>query len=187
MPENCFHCGQAIEKERISFDEKVFCCTGCKSVYEILNLNNLTDFYELNKRSGIRPEENSTQFDYLDTPEIFEKVTHFSEGNTSLVNLKIPVIHCSSCIWLLESLHTLNKNINYSQVNFTRKTVQISFNHEKLKLSELAKFLTDLGYKPVVNLETADQKEEKYDKSLLLLHRLFFIRHPDIFSRRGMA
>ncbi len=168
MPENCFHCGQAIEKERISFDEKVFCCTGCKSVYEILNLNNLTDFYELNKRSGIRPEENSTQFDYLDTPEIFEKVTHFSEGQTSLVNFKIPVIHCSSCIWLLESLHTLNKNINYSQVNFTRKTVQISFNHEKLKLSELAKFLTDLGYKPVINLETADQKEEKYDKSLLL-------------------
>ncbi|AYO56783.1 heavy metal translocating P-type ATPase [Chryseobacterium sp. 6424] len=169
MPENCFHCGQTIDKERISFDEKVFCCTGCKSVYEILNLNNLGDFYELNKRSGIRPDDgNNTQFDYLDTPEIFDKVTNFSEGNTSLVNFKIPVIHCSSCIWLLESLHTLNKNINYSQVNFTRKTVQISFNHHELKLSELAKFLTDLGYKPVINLETADQKEERFDRSLIL-------------------
>lgn len=169
MPENCFHCGQTIDKERISFDEKVFCCAGCKSVYEILNLNNLGDFYELNKRSGIRPDDGSnTQFDYLDTPEIFEKVTNFSEGNTSLVNFKIPVIHCSSCIWLLESLHTLNKNINYSQVNFTRKTVQISFNHHELKLSKLAKFLTDLGYKPVINLETADQKEERFDRSLIL-------------------
>lgn len=169
MPENCFHCGQTIDKERISFDEKVFCCTGCKSVYEILNLNNLGDFYELNKRSGIRPDDgNNTQFDYLDTPEIFEKVTNFSEGNTSLVNFKIPVIHCSSCIWLLESLHTLNKNINYSQVNFTRKTVQISFNHHELKLSKLAKFLTDLGYKPVINLETADQNEERFDRSLIL-------------------
>lgn len=169
MPENCFHCGQTIDKERISFDEKVFCCAGCKSVYEILNLNNLGDFYELNKRSGIRPDDGSnTQFDYLDTPEIFDKVTNFSEGNTSLVNFKIPVIHCSSCIWLLESLHTLNKNINYSQVNFTRKTVQISFNHHELKLSKLAKFLTDLGYKPVINLETADQKEERFDRSLIL-------------------
>lgn len=166
--ENCFHCGQPADKEKIAFDSKVFCCNGCKSVYEILNLNNLGNFYELNKNSGIRPDENLSQFDYLDTPEVFEKVTDFSEGNTTLVNFKIPVIHCSSCIWLLESLQTLNPHIKFSQVNFTRKTLQVSFNHHELKLSELAKFLTNLGYKPIVNLETAERKEEKYDKSLLI-------------------
>src|SRR5690606_14832392 len=169
MSENCFHCGQNIIKERIPFDDKVFCCAGCKSVFEILNANDLGTFYELNKRSGIRPDgAQNSQFDYLDTPEIFDKVTDFSEGTTTLVNFKIPVIHCSSCIWLLESLHTLNSNIHYSQVNFTRKTVQISFNSEELKLSELAKFLTNLGYKPVITLESAERKEETYDRSLLL-------------------
>ena len=169
MSENCFHCGQTIDKERINFDEKSFCCNGCKSVYEILNMNDLGNFYELNKSSGIRPNaDNASQFDYLDTPEIFTKVTDFSEGNTTLVTFKIPVIHCSSCIWLLESLQTLNKNINYSQVNFTRKNVQISFNHSELKLSELAKFLMNLGYKPVINLETADKKEETFDKTLIV-------------------
>lgn len=168
VSENCFHCGQGIEKERISFDEKIFCCTGCKSVYEILNTNNLSNFYELNKKAGIRPEENSSQFDYLDTKEIFDRVTDFSEGNTSLVTFRIPVIHCSSCIWLLESLHTLHKDIHYSQVNFTRKTLQVSFNHNELKLSELAKFLTNLGYKPAINLETVDKNEDTLDKSLLI-------------------
>ena len=138
-------------------------------MYEILNMNDLGNFYELNKSSGIRPNaDNASQFDYLDTPEIFTKVTDFSEGNTTLVTFKIPVIHCSSCIWLLESLQTLNKNINYSQVNFTRKNVQISFNHSELKLSELAKFLMNLGYKPVINLETADKKEETFDKTLIV-------------------
>ena len=166
--ENCFHCGQKFDKENILFDEKNFCCNGCKSVYEILNMNNLGNFYALNKQSGIRPDDNISQYDYLDTPEIFERITDFSEGNTSLVTFKIPVIHCSSCIWLLESLHTFNKNINYSQVHFTRKTLQISFNHHELKLSELAKFLTNLGYKPVINLETADKKEENFDKTLLI-------------------
>ncbi|MBW7675106.1 heavy metal translocating P-type ATPase [Chryseobacterium chendengshani] len=169
MSENCFHCGQDIEKERIPFDDKIFCCNGCKSVYEILNINNLSNFYELNKRAGIRPsDENSSQFDYLDTPEIFEKITDFSEGNTSLVTFKIPVIHCSSCIWLLESLHTLHQDIKYSQVNFTRKTLQVSFNHNDLKLSELAKFLTNLGYKPAISLETAEKNEDHLDKSLLI-------------------
>lgn len=168
MSENCFHCGQPIDKERINFDSKAFCCNGCKSVYEILNLNNLGNFYELNKNSGIRPDENSTQFDYLDTPEIFDRITDFSEGNTTLVTFKIPVIHCSSCIWLLESLNTLNPNIKFSQVHFTKKTLQISFNHNELKLSELAKFLTHLGYKPVISLETADKVEHQLDKSLLI-------------------
>ena len=134
--EKCFHCGQPFEKERITLNNKEFCCNGCKSVYEILNLNNLEDFYQFNKQSGIRPDENTSQFDYLDTPEIFNKITDFSEGGTSLVTFKIPVIHCSSCIWLLESVHTLNPAIKYTHVNFTRKTVQISFKHEELKLSE---------------------------------------------------
>ena len=166
--ESCYHCGQPIEKERVTFDEKVFCCHGCKSVYEILNLNHLTNFYELNKKSGIRPDDNTSQFDYLDTPEIFDKITDFSDENTTLVTFKIPVIHCSSCIWLLESLHTLNSGIRYSQVNFTKKTLQVTFNHNELKLSGLAKFLSELGYKPVINLETADRKEENLDKSLLI-------------------
>lgn len=169
MIENCFHCGLDIQKIRIPFDEKIFCCNGCRSVYEILNINNLTNFYELNKKAGIRPsDENTSQFDYLDTPEIFDRITDFSEGNTSLVTFKIPVIHCSSCIWLLESLHILNKGVKYSQVNFTRKTVKVSFNHNNLKLSELAKFLTNLGYRPAITLETADKNEDHLDKSLLV-------------------
>ncbi len=167
MSQNCFHCGQPTEKEEILFDDKLFCCTGCKSVYEILNINNLSNFYELNRNAGTKPDSNVSQFDYLDTPEIFDRITDFSEGSFTLVTFKIPVIHCSSCIWLLESLHTLNQDIRYSQVNFTRKTVQMSFNQENLKLSELAKFLTNLGYKPVINLETADKTEEKTDVSLI--------------------
>ena len=168
MAENCFHCGQEIQKDRISFDEKEFCCNGCKSVYEILNANNLGNFYELNKNSGVRPDEISTQFDYLDTPQVFEKVVDFSEGNTTVVTFKIPVIHCSSCIWLLESLHDLNKNIKYSQVNFTKKTLQVSFNQIELPLSDLAKFLTNLGYKPVISLETAEKSEAPVDRSLII-------------------
>lgn len=168
MKESCFHCGQEIQKEKILFEEKLFCCNGCQSVFEILSLNNLGNFYELNKSSGIRPDENTAQFDYLDTPEIFDRLVDFSEGATTLITFKIPVIHCSSCIWLLESLQDLNKNIKYAQVNFTRKTLQVSFNQEELPLSELAKFLTHLGYKPVISMETSERKEVPVDRSLVV-------------------
>lgn len=169
MSEICFHCGQEIEKERILFDEKVFCCNGCKSVYEILSLNKMGNFYDLNKKAGVRPStEGTQQFDYLDTPEVFGKVVDFSEGNSTLVTFKIPVMHCSSCIWLLESLSKLNAGIRYSQANFTQKTLQVSFNHNVLKLSELAHFLADLGYKPVINLETTEKKVIQGDRDLII-------------------
>lgn len=169
MEEKCFHCGQTAEKEKISFDNKIFCCNGCKSVYEILNINNLGNFYELNKNAGIKPNDGeNSEYDYLDTPEIFDTVVDFSEGETTLVTFKIPVIHCSSCIWLLESLHTLNPDIKYSQVNFTRKTVQINFKQKEFPLSKLASFLKNLGYEPVINLESAEKKEISLDKTLII-------------------
>lgn len=168
MTSNCYHCGLPADQAPLIFDEKTFCCTGCKSVYEILHLNRLDNFYKLNKSAGTRPEGNAQQFDYLDTPEIFERVVDFSEGGTTVVTFKIPVIHCSSCIWLLESLHTLHPAIRFSQVHFTKKTLQVSFKEQQLRLSELAIFLMNLGYKPVITLETAGKPEQKLDKSLLI-------------------
>lgn len=168
MNEICFHCGQNIEDVRIEFDGKIFCCHGCKTVYEILNQNNLENYYELNEKAGIKPEKNQNHFDFLDTLQIFNKIIDYSENGTTLVTFKIPVIHCSSCVWLLESLKDINKNIIYSTVNFTTKTVQIAYKSDSYKLSGLAYFLTDLGYKPIINLETAEKKPEKVDQTLII-------------------
>ncbi|MBA5628672.1 heavy metal translocating P-type ATPase [Moheibacter lacus] len=169
MAESCFHCGQKIEDEDIHFDQKNFCCVGCKTVYEILNLNGLENFYAMNRDAGIRPDDKANRhFDFLDTPEIFEKVVDFSEDGVTLVKFHIPVIHCTSCVWLLESLHEIHPEIIYSTVNFSKKDLQISYRSENVKLSEIAKFVTQLGYKPSINLQTFDKTESKRDNGLLL-------------------
>jgi P-type Cu+ transporter len=167
MLQNCYHCGQNCDSSPILFDKKLFCCTGCKSVYEILNINNLSNFYALNKVPGIRPEELSTDFSYLDTPEVFEKVVDFSEQGTSVVTFYVPVIHCSSCVWLLESLSDINPNIIYSQTNFAKKSLQITFKNKLLPLSELAQFITNLGYQPKITLDNLEKKEITNNKILI--------------------
>lgn len=169
MKEGCFHCGQTIETEEIFFDQKHFCCAGCKTVYEILNLNGLENFYSMNSDAGVRPDaKENHHFQFLDTPEIFDKVVDFSDDGITLVTFHIPVIHCTSCVWLLESLNDINPNIIYSNVNFTQKNVQISFRSDELKLSEIARLLTQLGYKPTLNLESLDKKSSKQDRTLIL-------------------
>lgn len=169
MTESCFHCGQKIETEQIFFDEKRFCCTGCKTVYEILNTTGLENFYSMNPEAGVRPDaKENHHFEFLDTPEIFDKVVDFSDDGVTLVNFHIPVIHCTSCVWLLESLHEVNSSIIYSNVNFTQKNVQISFRSNELKLSEVARLLTQLGYKPTLNLQTLDKEKSKQDRTIIM-------------------
>ncbi len=169
MAESCFHCGQNLETEDIYFDQKHFCCVGCKTVYEILNQNGLENFYAMNRDAGVRPDDKANRhFDFLDTTEIFEKVVDFSDDGVTVVQFHIPVIHCTSCVWLLESLHEIHPEIIYSTVNFSKKDIQISYRNETLKLSEVAKLLTQLGYKPSINLRSIDKTETKTDRSLLL-------------------
>lgn len=171
MSNVCFHCNQLLEAEQVIFDEKKFCCLGCKTVYEILNNTGLEDFYQMNDEAGVRPDaKDNHHFDFLDTPEIFDKIVDFSEDGITVVSFYIPVIHCTSCVWLLESLNTINPNIIYSQVNFSKKQIQLSFRHENFQLSELARLLTQLGYKPAVSLQSLDKTEQK--QSRLLLYKL---------------
>lgn len=165
----CYHCGQDNPRNVINFDEKLFCCVGCKSVYEILNTDSLKSYYEFNKTPGTRPDDkNLEQFNSLDTEEIFNSLIDFSEKDLTLITFKIPVIHCSSCVWVLESLNKINPKITNSSVNFTKKTVQITFKHQELPLSELAKFLTRLGYKPVISSENTKNQSTKTNSNLII-------------------
>ncbi len=166
----CYHCGRKCEENICTIGEKNFCCNGCKTVYEILNENELSDFYKLNKSPGVTPDKkNLYQFNFLDTEEVFNKIIDFSDGDHTVVTFFIPVIHCTSCIWLLESLSKINEHVTQCAVNFTQKTVTITYKSRAYPLSELAKFLTELGYKPVISLETSEKKKKNYiDRRLLV-------------------
>jgi P-type Cu+ transporter len=119
---NCFHCGLDIPKnEKIIFQEKPFCCNGCKTVYEIFSQNDLTSYYDFEKSPGTTPLEIKGKYDFLDNSTIVGKLLDFQENNTEIVSLQIPNIHCSSCIWILENLNRLDKGVSFSQVNFPEK------------------------------------------------------------------
>ena len=47
MKQSCFHCSDEIIGKEIKFDDKVFCCNGCKSVYQLLSSNSLDSFYSI--------------------------------------------------------------------------------------------------------------------------------------------
>ena len=165
--QNCFHCGLDIIKvDKIVFEGKDFCCNGCKTVYEIFSLNDMSCYYDFEKSPGATPLDLKGKYDFLDNESIVSKLLEFQEDTTSIVSLNIPHIHCSSCIWILENLQRLQKGINTSQVNFPEKKVRIIYNPELVSLKEIVNLLSSIGYEPYISLENYETGKNKIDRSL---------------------
>ena len=164
----CYHCGQRCEEE-LWLDEKPFCCQGCKTVYEILSENQLCEYYNLDANPGWQLKSSDQQsWLYLDEKDIRKKILDFDSDNFSKVTFYIPSIHCVSCIWLLENLHKIEKDISHTEVNFVQKKVSIDFNPLKVKLSRIAGLLGSLGYIPKISLDAGETMKPGPDRSLVL-------------------
>ncbi len=166
----CYHCGGTCE-ERLVYQDKNFCCQGCKTVFEILLANDLCDYYSFDQNPGLSLKTTDDEsYAFLDEKNIRRKVVSFDIENFTRVEFYIPAIHCVSCIWLLENLQRIRKGILKSEVNFARKTVKVHFTTSEVKLSEVARLLSSLGYAPKINLENeADAASQvKYDNTLVI-------------------
>ena len=165
--QNCFHCGiEIIKEDEIIFDHKNFCCNGCKTVYEIFSLNDLTCYYDFEKSPGATPQDINGKYDFLDNESIVSKLLEFQENSTAIISLNIPHIHCSSCIWILENLQRLQKGVSTSQVNFPEKRVRITFNPEVVSIKTIVYLLSSIGYEPYISLENYEMGSNDVDRSL---------------------
>jgi Cu+-exporting ATPase len=165
--DNCFHCGnEIVKKDEIIFDEKSFCCNGCKTVYEIFSQNDMSCYYDFQAAPGATPLDIKGKYDFLENQEIVNKLLEFQEDTTSIISLYIPHIHCSSCIWILENLQKLDGGIVISQVNFGEKKVRINFNASTTSLKKIVDMLCSIGYEPYISLENYDEVKTNVDRSL---------------------
>ena len=142
-------------------DSKPFCCQGCKQVYLLLNENNLCSYYDFDKNPGIKAKGKfiSDRFAYLDDESTTQKIIQYSSGTQTNVTFRLPQMHCSSCVYLLENLHRIDPGIIKSQTNFQRKDVFIVFNPQLISLRKVVELLAFIGYEPDISLKDATKKE----------------------------
>lgn len=186
----CYHCGDDYTGAIIEFDGKDFCCNGCKTVYEIFTSNDLSYYYDIQSAAGATPKAIEGKFNFLEDAAIVERLTEFNAGELQIVNLFVPHIHCSSCIWVLENLNKLNPCITNSQVDFPKKMLRISYTKD-VSLKELALLLSHIGYEPSISLDDFDNKKtKKIDNSLIYklgvagfaFGNVMFLSFPDYFD-----
>ncbi|EDP70253.1 Cu(I)-translocating P-type ATPase [Flavobacteriales bacterium ALC-1] len=186
----CFHCGDDCNNHIVSFQDKSFCCNGCKTVFEIFNENDLTCYYDLQNSPGAIPKEIEGKYDFLSQENIIEKLTEFRSDTIEIVTLYIPHIHCSSCIWILENLNKLNPNISDSQVNFGEKTVRVTYNSTETDLKSVVLLLSSIGYEPYISLDDFKSGKKHINRTLIYklgvagfaFGNIMFLSFPEYFE-----
>ena len=145
------------------FDDKPFCCTGCRTVYQLLSDNDACDYYQIDNAPGLKniSAEIGNKFAYLDNEKIKSELLEFSDGGISKVRFFIPSIHCSSCIWLLENLNRFNEGIVQATVNFVKKEINITYREEKISLRQLVELMSSINYAPQISLDDLEKKSKK--------------------------
>ena len=115
----------------------------------------------MDKSHGIKENGKFTseRFDYLDDELTIDKLVQFKSDNQVNVVFKLPQIHCSSCIFLLENLHKINDGIITSQTNFQKKEVFIAYDPHLTSLQKVVELLAFIGYEPAISLNDIEKKK----------------------------
>lgn len=161
----CAHCGEPVPSIALqgNDNEPMFCCAGCRSVYELLQSHQMCDYYTLSDRAGVSQQalrNTETEYIVLDKPEVAQKFTEWKIGGTARMRFQIPTMHCSSCVWLLDQLHRFDPGIRSSSVDFVAKAVAVEFDIEQIPASQVAWLLHRLGYEPLLRVEGGEGVRE---------------------------
>lgn len=169
----CFHCGSDFDSIIVNYQEHKFCCEGCKNVYQILDQNNLNEYYSIAYRPGSKQNPNNlSQLDYLDDVTVEDRLVDFKDEEKTRLSFYIPGIHCASCIWLLENMQKINPAILQSEVNFTKKTLTVIYKNKEITLKQLTILLHNIGYEPEITLDSLSNKKQKNQVDRQFIYKL---------------
>lgn len=158
----CYHCGDSCPGSTIQVEDKVFCCEGCKMVFEILQEKDLCKYYDIQQTPGISLKgRRQEQYAYLDDSEVIAKLVDYSDGVKTRARFHLPNIHCASCIWLLENLYKLLPGVVSSKVNFPKKEIQVVFEESQTSLRSVVEILDSIGYAPAISLNDLESAPKR--------------------------
>lgn len=170
LEKTCTHCGDTCDSDAIRNKDVIFCCSGCRMVYALLQDNGMGDYYRFDVNPGYSQKNNiDRSFDYLDNEKIIKSLLQFNEAGISKVSFLLPQIQCSACLWLLEHLSKFDKGIIKSSVNFHSKKATITFKDDDISLRSVVELLSKIGYEPTINYDQLDDDIStiKTDKTLI--------------------
>ena len=145
----CLHCATPLGVATATGDHGDFCCRGCAIVYRILHEEGLARFYRFRRGRGVPAthvrahDTSSLHAPYLETLD--ESQNKLGEGETFSRTLSIQGLHCSACVWLVNTLFHRQHNAEHIDVNVARGEIHVTAGHS-FSFRDFAAELARFGY-----------------------------------------
>jgi len=152
VKESCAHCGLPVPPALMTDAVNNFCCSGCETVYELLQGAGLANYYsfraELGEEGRPAPDVPGSTGGELDSPA-FQKLycRELPSGGVE-TELLLSGVHCAACVWLVERLPKLEPGVRSARLDMGRSLLELEWDPEVVKLGEVARTLTKMGYAP---------------------------------------
>ena len=182
----CDLCGLTAHQGNITAEFKgqtyVFCCMGCRQVFNILleatdsgdpEKFRETDLFKQCQEKGIIPKSEAElavspyrgQSDtaaslVADRPDAISPTSDASFDALPL-NLKISNMWCPACAWLIDQSLQKSKGIISSRCNFSTDRIQVKYNPTRTSPDQIIQSISKLGYSAAVPEASRDTIERK--------------------------
>lgn len=169
----CLHCGQLSDCLASDDAEQVFCCSGCRSAYDLIHGWGLDEFYAL--REQLRPASasavasGSDRYIQFDEPAFLGKsVPRVHPDGTCSVELAVSGLHCAACAWLIENVTASTPGWLSARVRMSDHSIRLLFDPQRTKLSEIAQLMGRMGYQLTPLDRSRDKHIQQESKRLLV-------------------
>ena len=157
---HCAHCGTPVRRDAAAwYQEQPYCCHGCLGVARLVRENGWDRFYE--KREGWSPSPEASADTRAFDDESWQQ-TAVRQGDAGIleVDLQVDGIRCAACTFLVERAVGSLDGVTDCQVSYGNGVARISWDPAKLKLGDIARRMTEVGYRPLLSKRTSSANRE---------------------------
>ncbi len=176
----CYHCGEQVPAGVdfgivIADQFRPMCCPGCRAVAGLISASGLENFYQQRTTYNDRPSERDPdvleQYLIYDDPALSTTFTETSADGEVTAKLLLGGISCAACTWLIEQTMGRLPGVSKALVNLQQNRLDIRFQPDRIKLSEIFAQVDALGYRGRP-FHTSTQRQQVADEYRLELRRL---------------
>ena len=169
----CIHCSQPTDALASVDPQQVFCCSGCRSAYELIHGWGLDEFYAL--REQLRPASASAvvagpdRYVQFDEPEFLGRsAPQVQADGTCSAELAVAGLHCAACAWLIENVSASTPGWLSARVRMSDHSIRLVFDPKQTKLSSIAQLMGRMGYQLSPLDRSRDEHIKQESKRLLV-------------------
>ena len=169
----CAHCGLEVPARLIrEGDEHQFCCSGCRSVYGLLNELGMDSYYQLLESQGAQgrpPTISGRGFEDFDALPFIERHGQDTASGGKRIKIYLEGVHCAACVWLVEELPRVVDGLRSVRLNLATAVAEVEWDPAEVRLSAVARALDQVGYTPHLRGELSLDEVRKHEDRTLLI------------------